>query len=76
MEKGIEKGMEKGIEKGMEKGIEIGADMEHRAAAEAIAGMVREFMASLGISSEEAIKRARVPDRYSDSVRVILSESS
>ncbi len=76
MEKGIEKGMEKGIEKGMEKGKEIGADIEYRAAAEAIADMVRGFMADLGISSEEAIRRARVPERYSDSVRAILSEPS
>ncbi|MBP5203356.1 MAG: hypothetical protein J6Z16_01790, partial [Candidatus Methanomethylophilaceae archaeon] len=45
IEKGMEKGMKKGMEEGMEKGMEIGAGLEHKAAAEAIAGMVRGFMA-------------------------------
>ncbi len=66
---------EEGLKEGMEKGIEIGADMEHKAAVEAIAGMVRGFMADHGVSADEAIRRFHVPDRYSDSVRAILSAS-
>ena len=71
----IEEEREEGLKAGMEKGIEIGAGMEHRAAVEAIAGMVRGFMADHGISADEAIRRFRVPERYSDSVRAALSES-
>ncbi len=57
----------------LKEGMEMGADMERKAAVEAIAGMVRDFMAETGISSEEAIRRVRVPERYSDSVRAALS---
>ena len=74
-EEGLKEGMERGIEKGMERGIEIGVDMEHRAAVEAIAGMVRGFMADHGVSADEAIRRFRVPERYSGPVRAALSES-
>ncbi len=71
-EDSLKEGREEGREEGLKEGMEMGADIERKAAVEAIAAMVRGFMADLSISPEEAMSRAHVPERYSDSVRAVL----
>ncbi len=67
-----EDSLKEGRAEGLKEGMEMGADIERKAAVEAIAAMVRGFMADLSISPEDAMSRAHVPERYSDSVRAVL----
>ena len=71
-EEGREEGRKEGRKEGLKEGMEM-ADTEREAAVEAMAAMVRVFMADLGVSPDEAI--ARVPERYSESVRAALLSS-
>ena len=59
MEKGIEQGMKQGIEQGMEQGMKQGME---KGRAEGLLTAIRNLMASMGWSAEQAMEALCVPE--------------